>query len=85
MQKDSNLGSDDVKSINCLCSEKLILGAWRGVQMRNGLNKTKKEDVERSGPALLYLGCERSGEEANCGNGPHIEAVVKRRLRGDYK
>lgn len=52
--------------------------------MWDGLNKTKKEAGESSGPALLYLGCERSGEEANCGNGSHIEAVVKRRLRGDY-
>lgn len=28
-----------------------------------------------------YLGCERSGKEANCRNGSHIEAVVRRRLR----
>lgn len=60
------------------------MAAWGGVQMWDGLNKTKKEAGESSGPALLYLGCERSGEEANCGNGSHIEAVVKRRLRGDY-
>lgn len=28
-----------------------------------------------------YLGGKRGGREANCGNGSHIEAVVKRRLR----
>lgn len=40
---------------------------------------------QRGRGELLYLGCERGGEEANCGNGTHIEAVVKRRLRGACK
>lgn len=58
--------------------------AWQGIKMRDG----QKHMMEKPTALLCfskmqpYLGRKCSGKVANCGNGSHIEAVVRRlRLR----